>query len=77
MFDEQCISVPMPYIVWLFAYESMIMVWVLFVAPKLILLCASYFSSIEGQSLTLSDIIRKLRLNLHASASNRLLIIDP
>ncbi|EEX64878.1 hypothetical protein VCJ_003416 [Vibrio metoecus] len=55
----------------------MIMVWVLFVAPKLILLCASYFSSIEGQSLTLSDIIRKLRLNLHASASNRLLIIDP
>ncbi|ARB79123.1 hypothetical protein D0810_05630 [Vibrio cholerae] len=35
------------------------------------------FSSLTSQSLTLPDIDRKLIMNLHASATIYLLIIDP
>ncbi|EGR0941003.1 hypothetical protein EEJ34_15165 [Vibrio cholerae] len=35
------------------------------------------FSSLTSQSLTLPDIDRKLIMNLHASATICLLIIDP
>lgn len=35
------------------------------------------FSSLTSQSLTLPDIDRKLMMNLHASVSIDLLIIDP
>lgn len=58
-------------------YESMIMAVVLFILFWLRLVRIEGFSSLTSQSLTLPDIDRKLIMNLHASATIYLLIIDP
>lgn len=58
-------------------YESMIMAVVLFILFWLRLVRIDGFSSLTSQSLTLPDIDRKLIMNLHASATIYLLIIDP